>query len=86
MITSEEGDIEEFADLEILYEWSGEDTGANCGTLTIKEHEVNLTNLETGSREAYELAFKLRPDRKGYYILVDGDYVYKEEEENEEVE
>ena len=33
-----------------------------------------------GSRDAYELAFELRPDYKDSYILVDGEYVDKDEE------
>lgn len=72
---------EEFKDVEIMYEWADEDTGHNCGTV-VYQNGVGVEDRPVGgSKEAYELAFKLRPDRAEDYILIDGNYEYKEEKE-----
>jgi len=69
-------------DIEIKYEWASEDTGSNCGTLTVKNDIISEQfTPESQSKEAYELAFSLRPDHKEYYALVDGNYVSNEEDE-----
>lgn len=73
-------------DVEITYEWSDEDTGSNCGTATMKGEEVTVIEFKNQSNEAYEMAFKLRPEYKKYYKLVNGKYKYSEQEETEEVE
>ena len=70
----------EFPDVKISYEYSDEDTGANCGVGTYLNGEVEFKRLESQSTEAYELAFKLRSDRKEDYQLVDGKYEYVEED------
>jgi hypothetical protein len=59
-----------FPKLTIKYSWADEDTGHNCGRRVIPKG---------GSKEAYEVAFDLRPDRAGDYELVDNQYKYKEE-------
>lgn len=69
-----------FPDVEIQYEYSDEDTGYNCGAYTFKAGFHKGGHLENGSTEAYKLSFKLRPEYAKYYKLVDGEYVYKEEE------
>jgi hypothetical protein len=68
-----------FPEVEIIYEWSDEDTGYNCGTTLYKNGLVSENILIGGSKEAYELAFKLRPDHAEYYELIDGEYQYKED-------
>jgi hypothetical protein len=70
----------QFPDVKFNYEWSDEDTGANCGTGVYLNGEVELNRLEDSSREAYELAFKLKPEDREYYELVDGNYEYKDED------
>lgn len=65
----------EFANVDIFYEYSDEDTGQNCGSGFLPE----CMSLKNGSKEAYELAFKLRPDHKEDYKLIDGEYKYIEE-------
>lgn len=67
--------------IEIFYQYSCEDTGYNCGELTYGNGVVMEKHIENGSVQAYELAFKLRPDNKEYYKLVDGNYVYNEDED-----
>jgi hypothetical protein len=63
------------------YKYSDEDTGCNCGRGTIKNGVSEMEFPENYSREAYELAFELRPDNAKYYKLEDGHYVNKEDEE-----
>jgi len=69
----------EFPEVKFLYEWSDENTGSNCGFGMCLNGEAEFRQLENESTEAYELAFKLRPDSKEYYKLVDGAYEYIEE-------
>lgn len=68
-------------DVQIDYEYADEHTGYNCASYSFKNGEV-LTKKEPqgGTLDAYELSFKLRPDDKEYYILVDGAYVQIEDE------
>jgi len=71
-----------FPDLGIIYETSSEDTGAVCATYVFEGGELTqTTTFEYGTKEAYEHAFKLRPDSAQYYVLVDGNYEYKEDED-----
>lgn len=66
--------------VEIFYEWADEDTGYNCGYAFLRNGTASIHELEGGTREAFELAFKLHPDHKEYYELVGGKYQSKEEE------
>lgn len=70
-----------FPTVKIVYEFSDEDTGCNCGIGVFENGQVNFRKLENLSIEAYELAFKLRPDSKEYFSIIDGKYEYKDEEE-----
>lgn len=63
------------------YAWADEDTGSNTGRAKAKDGELWKNIPENGSREAYELRFELSPDDREYYTLVDGEYVYDEDEE-----
>lgn len=70
-----------FPKVNITYEYSSEDIGEVCGLITfVYGTPCVRTQFEGGSKEAYELAFKLRPDRADDYELVDGNYKYKEDE------
>lgn len=62
------------------YKYADEDTGCNCGHGTIKNGVSEMIYPENMSREAYDLAFELRPDRKDDYTLENGNYKYKGEE------
>lgn len=70
----------EFPTVKIRYEFSDEDTGCNCGIGIYENGNTNFRKLENSSIEAYELAFKLRPDNKEHYALVDGKYEYVDED------
>ena len=66
----------EIPSVKVLYEFSDEDTGCNCGIGIFENGTSNFRKLENSSVEAYELAFKLRPDYKEDYKLIDGKYEY----------
>lgn len=70
-----------FPDVEFYYKWSDEDTGYNCGEVRLKNGEGDVHIPEGGSNEAYEIAFELRPERKSWYKIIDGQYVYDENAE-----
>jgi hypothetical protein len=72
---------QQFPKVKILYKYSDEDTGSNCGVGEYQGGEVSFNKLLSGSNEAYELAFELRPSRKEYYKMIDGEYKYSEDEE-----
>lgn len=72
---------DKFEDIEILYEYSDEDTGCNCGKYHFHNGILTHKEISNNSTEAYELAFKLRPNLKEHYELVDGNYSYIEDEE-----
>lgn len=67
-----------FPEIEFLYEFADEDTGYNAGMHIIKNGIAYSNIPEGGSKEAYEIAFKLRPDIREYYVLVNGNYENKE--------
>ncbi len=69
-----------FPTVKILYKYSDEDTGHNCGVGEYLNGEVSFRKLEGGSKESYEMAFELRPDRKEDYKLVGETYEYFENE------
>jgi len=68
----------EFPTVKFIYEYSDEDTGSNCGIVVYEKGVCLPTVLENGSKEAYELAFKLRPEYKADYKLVGNEYEYVE--------
>jgi len=70
-----------FPDVVFEYKYADEDTGCNCGYGIIKNGVSEMVFPEKCSREAYELAFELRPDYAKYYSLEDGNYVSNEDEE-----
>lgn len=72
-----------FPDVEITYEWADEDTGSNVGTILFKNGSIDINQPENQSREAYDLCFKIHPEDKQYYKLVDGNYTYDEDTEYE---
>ena len=71
---------DEFPHIGFKYEWADEDTGYNCGKCSFLNGNKKLKVCENGSTDAYELAFKLRPDYRDYYELGDdGQYHLKED-------
>jgi hypothetical protein len=63
-----------FPEVSFTYKWSDEDTGYNCGIGSYKNGELEINCPENCSREAYELAFELRPHYKEDYKLVGDTY------------
>ena len=70
-----------FPNVGIRHLWADEDTGSNCG---IREYIGKITTFEnipdSCTKEAYEIAFDLRPYLWDEYELVDGNYRYKNED------
>ena len=62
----------------IKYTWADEDTAPNCGKRTYHNGLLEEYLPEGGSKEAYEIAFEVRPDNAKNYALVDGKYTYLE--------
>jgi len=70
-----------FPELAFEYEWADEDTGCNCGRITVSpDGDISFHEFVNESKEAYELAFELRPHYKENYKLIDGEYKYVDEE------
>ena len=65
--------------LDLRYEFADEDIGYNCGYVSMIGADVKETTLEGGTKEAYEMAFSLWPERKEWYKLVDGEYVHSDD-------
>lgn len=65
-----------FPDAVFDYTWADEDTGDNCGQVIIKNKKTLASIPESCSREAYELAFEMRPELREDYIFEDGNYRY----------
>lgn len=70
-----------FPKVEINYSWADEDTGRNCGRAYYHNGLVSQSIPYGGSREAYELAFELRPEASKNYKLVGETYEYAESED-----
>ncbi len=70
----------QFPNIQFIYEWSDEDTGNNCGSISYFKGKSMGATIENGSVEAFELAFKLRPEYREDYKLVNGNYKYIDEE------
>ncbi|MNL31048.1 hypothetical protein D3C87_1528170 [compost metagenome] len=71
----------QFPDVKIEYEYSDEDTGSNCGYATFINGKGEFIRLKSQSKEAYDLAFKLRPDNLQNFELIGGNWISKDEEE-----
>lgn len=69
-----------FPEIEFIYEYADEDTGYNTGYYNLENGIITEHHPEDGSKEAYDLAFRLRPHYKDDYELVDGEWKYKEEQ------
>lgn len=65
----------QFPEIEIVYEFADEDIGYNTGYYKLKNGIIEELIFKGGSKESYDLAFKLRPERKNYYKLVNNNYI-----------
>lgn len=74
-----------FPEVEFNIVYADEDTGYNCGIIVAKGGELSLEQYDGGSKESYDIAFDVWPEDKSSYRLVDGEYKYIEDEEDEEI-
>ena len=72
---------ESYSDFKFIYEYADEDTGHNVGYYEYFRGVILTQDLPSGSKQAYELAFKLRPYNRDSYKLVGGNYQYDEDSE-----
>ncbi|WP_088656226.1 DUF1281 family ferredoxin-like fold protein [Geofilum rhodophaeum] len=72
-----------FPELQFEYEFADEDTGSNCASFVVLGGDLTDSYFpESGTKEAYELSFKLRPNIAEEYNLVDGNYEYIDSDED----
>ncbi|MDY3317760.1 hypothetical protein PG630_10630 [Riemerella anatipestifer] len=65
----------QFPQVIIEYSYADEDTGYNCGEYEYKAGEIVRQHTpKGGSKEAYEIAFKLFPELKEDYALIENNY------------
>lgn len=75
---------EQNPDIEFNYEYADENIGYNCASYKFQNGKIlSAFEPETASKEAYDLSFKLWPRDKDYYILIDGNYQYRYDEEED---
>jgi hypothetical protein len=65
-------------DIKIIYKYASEDTGYNVGLYVFDGVTYIKTVIYNGSKEAYDLAFELRPEDKQNYVLVGESYEFKD--------
>jgi hypothetical protein len=70
-----------FPDATFDYTFADEDTGANCGAIILKNGKGKMLVPDIGSREAYEIAFVMRPEIKSWFRFDGTTYQYKGEED-----
>ena len=69
-----------FPMIKMKFEYADEDTGYNCGVIEYEDRMIKSKNIPTGgTKEAYDLAFQLRPENMEYYELIDGEWKGKED-------
>ena len=73
--------VTDYPNLKITYKYACEETGYNCGMYIFAFGDVEKRIPENGSKEAYDLSFELNPENKEYYELINGSYVYKDNDE-----
>jgi hypothetical protein len=77
-----------FPDVGVEIRWADEDLGSNCGEIHYKAGEETYVNVpDSGSKEAYEIAFDVKGWGAEDYVYDKklGTYVYKENESRSSV-
>lgn len=70
-----------FPEIEIELKWADEDLGSNVGKIKFwGDVTIDEYIPDNCSKEAYELCFEIKEGSSEYFKLVDGNYVYHEEE------
>jgi hypothetical protein len=67
-----------FPEAVFWYTFADEDTGSNCGEIVLQNGEGMLCVPDDGSKEAYEIAFEMRPDIREYFRFDGKTYHYNE--------
>ena len=73
---------QDFPDAKIIYTYADEDTGYNCGRLIFEKGQLQSSYIPAdNTKEAYDIAFELRPHYKDDYMLDGDNYKSKDDEE-----
>jgi hypothetical protein len=71
-------------EIEFEYAYADEDSGYNTGIFVIKNGVfISEYRPEGGTKESYDIYFLLHPEDLINYVLIDGIYKYKDDEEAE---
>lgn len=71
-----------YPDVTFEIAYADEDTGYNVGKYTLEGGEVTYENIpKGGSKEAYEIVFEVKPYLEEDFVLIDGEYEWKEDVE-----
>lgn len=66
----------QFPEIEMIYEFADEDTGSCTGRIHYKNGSQEEFFPDNHSKDAFDIAFKLRPEYAENYELVEGKYQY----------
>lgn len=73
-----------FPSINVEFAFADEDAGANTGYGVLKNGEyLELVQPEHYSQQGFDIYFQLHPENRNCWELVDGKYVYKDDEEEE---
>jgi hypothetical protein len=68
-----------YPDTTFQYTFADEDTGCNCGFIEVRNGVFTATIPETGTKEAYEIAFEMRPEIRVMFTFDGKTYQYRKE-------
>lgn len=71
---------EMFPGVRFIYKYADEDFGYNTAGFVFENGLQSEVRPEGGSKEAYELAFMVCPEKREYYIFDGENYTYKDDE------
>lgn len=77
---------EMFPDVTFEYTYADEDTGSNTGKGSFQNGESDMFYPETHSKEAFEIAFEMRPYLRDYYVSTEDGYRYVDADDESEEE
>lgn len=71
----------DFPDVEIVYDYFDEDTGANTGSFVFKRGKaIRGYKPVNYAAEAYEIIFKVEPERRNDFVFENDEYKYIDQE------
>lgn len=68
-----------FPDAEFEYTFADESTGCNCGIILFRGQSIDSTIPKINTRDAYEIAFEMRPEIRRLFTFDGKTYHYRKE-------